>query len=69
MYKVRFGIVGLLLLCMFSGCTTSQQRELKSLKAEWLGGVDTKVVVYDYSGKIIKVYEGRIDISQSLNER
>ena len=69
MYKVRFGIVGLLLLCMFvSGCTTSQQRELKSLKAEWLGGVDRKVVVYDYNGKIIKVYEGRIDISKSERE-
>lgn len=50
------------------GCTSSQQRELKSFKAEWTGGVDRKVTVYDYNGKIIKTYEGRIDMSKSERE-
>lgn len=61
-----FLFVGILM--MIEGCTTSQQRELKSLKAEWLGGVERKVTVYDYNGKIIKTYEGKIDMSKSERE-
>ncbi len=67
-----FGIiVGFLLAgitIMVNGCTSSQKRELKSLEANWLGGVDRKVTVYDYNGKVIKVYEGRIDMSKSEKE-
>lgn len=73
-YVLRFiyGIIAGFLLAsitmMVNGCTSSQKRELKSLEANWMGGVDRKVTVYDYNGKVIKVYEGRIDMSKSEKE-
>ena len=72
MLRFIYGIiVGFLLASiamMVNGCTSSQKRELKAFEANWVGGVDRKVTVYDYNGKVIKTYEGKIDMSKSEHE-
>ena len=50
------------------GCTGSQQRGLKSFKANVAGGLDRTVTLYDYNGKQIRQWNGKIDISESQVE-
>lgn len=51
-----------------TGCTGSQQRKIKNIESNWTGGLDRTVTVYDYNGKPIKSWSGKIDIAKSENE-
>lgn len=53
---------------MNSGCTGSQQRGIKSFKSNVAGGLDRTVTVYDYNGKAIREWKGKIDMSDATNE-
>lgn len=50
------------------GCTGQQQRGLKSFKANMAGGLNRTVTLYDYNGKPIRTWDGKIDISESEME-
>ena len=51
-----------------TGCTGSQQRGLKSFKANVAGGLNRTITLYDYNGKEIRKWSGKIDISESQVE-
>ena len=44
------------------------QRASKSFKTNIMGGAKRTVTLYDYSGKAIKRWSGKIDLSDSENE-
>ena len=46
------------------GCA-STEREFKSFTSEMNGGLDRTLTVYDYNGKELRTYEGKIDIEVS----
>ena len=62
------GLISAVLAVSLSGCTGSQQRGIKSFKANVAGGLDRTVTLYDYNGKPIRKWEGKIDISESQVE-
>ena len=49
---------------LLTGCE-SCSREMKSINSDFNGGLNRIVSVYDYSGKLIKTYEGKVDIGGS----
>ena len=57
-----------LLSVVLAGCTGSQQRGLKSFKSNVVGGLDRTVTLYDYNGKVVRSWSGKIDISDSQLE-
>ena len=50
-----------LIAAIFTGCA-SWERGVKDFTSDFSGGLDRTVEVYDYSGNLLKTYEGRIDI-------
>ena len=60
----KLALVALVLLTL-SSCTESTQRNLKSIKSNWTGGLNRKVEVYDYNGGLIKSWEGRFDVRET----
>lgn len=65
MKKKIIGIV--ITLGLIIGCTgcASLERGLKSFGSDLTGGLNRTVEVYDYSGNLLKTYEGKIDIAES----
>ena len=63
-----FAIILSLTAALATGCTGSQQRGIKSFKSNMVGGLDRTVTVYDYNGKPIKQWIGKIDIAESETE-
>ena len=55
-------VLGLAISC--TGCA-SWSRELKTIGSDLSGGLYRTVEVYDYSGNLLKTYEGKIDIAES----
>lgn len=60
----KLALLALALLALTS-CTESQQRNLKSVKSNWTGGLNRKVEVYDYNGGLIKSWEGKFDVRET----
>ncbi|WAB25049.1 hypothetical protein M3_0098 [Lysinibacillus phage vB_LfM_LysYB1] len=54
-------------VAMLTGCndTASSQRAEKDRESNEKGGLERTVKVYDYEGKLMKEYEGLIDIDSS----
>lgn len=48
-----------------TGCTESQQREIKSITSNWTGGLNRTVTVYDYNGQKIKSWSGQFDVKET----
>lgn len=55
-------VLGLAISC--TGCA-SWSRGLKTIGSDLSGGLYRTVEVYDYSGNLLKTYEGKIDIAES----
>lgn len=51
----------LILSLTLNGCESSS-RSLKSAQSDLSGGLNRVITVYDNTGKVIKTYEGKIDI-------
>ena len=51
-------------LAMIS-CSESQQRELKTIRSDWTGGLNRTVTVYDYNGQKIKSWSGQFDVNET----
>ena len=47
---------------VFTGCSESFQRSMKTFKSEYAGGLERTVRVYSGSGELIETYEGRLDV-------
>lgn len=62
MKKILVLTISLIALC---SCTESTQRALKSIRSDWSGGLERKVEVFDYSGNLIKVYQGKFDVQET----
>ena len=62
-------LLALALVAMVSltatSCTESQQREIKSIKSNWTGGLNRTVTVYDYNGQEIKSWSGQFDVKET----
>lgn len=63
---VIIAIITTLLLTV--GCTGNQQRGIKSVKSNLTGGLNRTITLYDYNGKEIRKWEGKIDLSEAENE-
>lgn len=64
MKKISIVAICLCLLAIafsFSSCE-SCQREMKSIKSDWGGGLERTAVLMDYNGDTIKVWSGKFDI-------
>ena len=61
---ILFALVALLA----TSCTESFKRELKSLKSDYGGGLYRRVEVYDYSGNILRTFEGRFDVQETQSD-
>ncbi len=68
-----FAIFSMLLL--FSACsntppppTAEAERQLKDAQSNYYGGLNRTVTVYDQNGRVIKQYEGRIDIDPNSEQ-
>lgn len=57
-------LVAIASLTMIS-CSESQQRELKTIKSDWTGGLNRTVTVYDYNGQKIKSWSGQFDVKET----
>ncbi len=52
----------ILLILTLSGCGESFQRSVKTFRSEYTGGLERRIEVYSSSGKLLKTYEGKLDI-------
>lgn len=59
--------IPIIIMIMFIIITSkaSFQRGSKNLKSEYNNGIDRTITVYDYNGKVIKVYSGKFDVTES----
>ena len=48
-----------------TSCSESQQREIKSSKSNWTGGLNRTITVYDYNGQKIKSWSGQFDVKET----
>lgn len=67
--KKFIAIVLVLVMCltMFAGCA-SWRRSMKTLGSDFGGGLYRRVTVYDYSGNILGIWEGKFDVQESETE-
>lgn len=61
---LALALVAIAGLTMIS-CSESQQRELKTIKSDWTGGLNRTVTVYDYNGQKIKSWSGQFDVKET----
>lgn len=66
--KIIVALSVALLATAFTGCSASFDREIKSMKSDFTGGLDRTLTVYDYNGGKINSWEGKFDVSESENE-
>lgn len=68
MKKLLIVIINFILIAALTGCTASQERDIKSIKSNWNGGLKRTVTLYDHNGKAIRTWEGKIDMTDSEHE-
>ena len=61
---IALALVAIASLTMIS-CSESQQREFKSIRSDWTGGLNRTVTVYDYNGQKIQSWSGRFDVKET----
>lgn len=68
MKKKLFLIVTIALIVLgLTACTQQQKRAVKDVQSN-LMGLERKIEVYSYDGKLIKTYEGKMDIEANENK-
>ncbi|MGP1402562.1 MAG: hypothetical protein ACTTKY_00240 [Catonella sp.] len=60
------GTILLLVAIIFNSASLS--RTIKTIRSDVSGGINRNVKVYSYDGKLIKEYEGKIDIQENENK-
>lgn len=70
-HKVAITISGFVILIAIifglSGCAACS-RNFKSFDSDINGGLNRKVTLYDYNGKVIKEWEGKFDVADGDQE-
>lgn len=61
---LALALVAIASLTMIS-CSESQQREIKTIRSDWTGGLNRTVTVYDYNGQKIKSWSGQFDVKET----
>ena len=61
MEKILFTLIAVICVLNFTSCE-SCSRNVKSIKSDVGGGLERTLVVYDYDGDTLSVYEGKFDI-------
>lgn len=61
MRKILFILSAVICVLNFTSCE-SCKREMKSVNSDLNGGLERKLVVMDYEGDTLAVYEGKFDI-------
>lgn len=61
---LALALVAITSLTMIS-CSESQQREIKTIRSDWTGGLNRTVTVYDYNGQKIKSWSGQFDVKET----
>ena len=51
------------IMLALAGCTESTRRDIKTTVSEWTGGMNRTITAYDYTGKPIKSWKGKVDIA------
>ena len=59
-------IVGLVVFLIFN--SASCQREVKSIRSDFGGGIERTVTLYDYNGGIIQEWHGTFDVAEDDQE-
>lgn len=67
MRKALIAIVVVSAMMGLSGCE-SCSRMAKSIDSDFGGGLNRKVTLYDYNGKVIDSWEGKFDVSENDQE-
>lgn len=61
---IKIVVVVALVIAMFVGTScASCDRMMKSCQSDIAGGMNRRVIVYDYQGNVLATYEGLIDLS------
>ena len=69
MKKTLLIVIAIIITLLFTvGCTGNQQRGIKSVKSNLTGGLNRTITLYDYNGKEIRKWKGKIDLSEAENE-
>lgn len=61
-------ILFIITMLVLTSCTETFKRNVKSLRSEYSGGLYRKVEVYDYSGNLLRSYEGRFDVQETQSD-
>lgn len=61
-----FALVALIVFLVFN--SASCQREVKTLRSDFGGGIERTVTVYDYDGEVIREWHGTFDIDENDQE-
>ena len=61
-------ILFIITMLVLTSCTETFKRNMKSLRSEYSGGLYRKVEVYDYSGNLLRSYEGRFDVQETQSD-
>lgn len=61
MRKILFVLSAVICVLNFTSCE-SCSREMKSINSDLNGGLERKLVIMDYEGDTLAVYEGKFDI-------
>lgn len=61
MRKILFVLSAVICVLNFTSCE-SCSREMKSISSDLNGGLERKLVIMDYEGDTLAVYEGKFDI-------
>lgn len=62
--KIFLGLIIGTMVLSLTGCS-SCQRARKSLRSDIDGGLNRTITVYDYSGNVLRQYNGKFDVQQS----
>lgn len=68
MKKFLYAILILIGIVLFSSCTETLKRDVKSLHSNFNGGLTRTLVLMDYQGDTIKVWNGKFDIRDDSSD-
>jgi hypothetical protein len=52
----------MILSVLLMSCTEVAQRNIRTIRSEWTGGLDRHMEVYTPDGTLVRTYEGKFDI-------
>lgn len=72
--KIFFAVVTVIIVSVILGgvyltfSSASFGRAVKSIKSNYGGGIERRITLYDYNGKVIQIWEGKFDVAETPKE-